>query len=128
MAGLHHLEIWVADLDQACSEWGWLLGQTGFVLTQEWPEGQSWSADGVYITLTTPPRVTITGHDRRLPGVNHLAFRAGPPAALDTIMAEAPGHGWHPLYHERYPFAGGPGHYAGWLENSAGFKAELVAD
>lgn len=29
---------------------------------------------------------------------------------------------------DRYPRAGGPDHYAGWLENSAGFKAEIVAD
>ena len=33
-----------------------------------------------------------------------------------------------PLYQERYPHAGGEAHYAGWLENSAGFKAEIVAD
>jgi hypothetical protein len=32
-----------------------------------------------------------------------------------------------PLYQERYPHAGGPQHYAGWLENAAGFKVEVVA-
>jgi hypothetical protein len=29
---------------------------------------------------------------------------------------------------ERYPFAGGSEHYAGWLENAAGFKVEVVAE
>ena len=43
-------------------------------------------------------------------------------------MREAELQGWRPLYHDRYPHAGGPEHYAGWLENSAGFKAEIVAD
>jgi hypothetical protein len=43
-------------------------------------------------------------------------------------MSEAPEHGWTPLYQDRYPHAGGAGHYAGWLENAAGFKAEVVAD
>lgn len=43
-------------------------------------------------------------------------------------MAEAPAHGWHPLYTDRYPHAGGDRHYAGWLENAAGFKIEIVAD
>ena len=60
--------------------------------------------------------------------MNHLAFRAGTTADVDAIMADAPDHGWRPLYHERYPHAGGPAHYAGWLENAAGFKLELVAD
>ena len=43
-------------------------------------------------------------------------------------MAAAPEHGWVPLYHERYPHAGGPDHDAGWLANEQGYKAELVAD
>ena len=43
-------------------------------------------------------------------------------------MAAAPLHGWQPLYHDRYPHAGGPAYYAGWLENAAGFKVEVVAD
>lgn len=43
-------------------------------------------------------------------------------------MQLAQQHGWRPLYHERYPYAGGSEHYAGWLENSAGFKAEVVAE
>ncbi len=29
---------------------------------------------------------------------------------------------------DRYPHAGGPDHDAGRVENSAGFKAEIVAD
>lgn len=94
VTGLHNVEIWVADLAAARSEWGWLLSAT---------------------------------HDRRAPGVNHLAFWAGTSARVDSLMAAAPDHGWRPLYQDRYPHAGGPDHYAGWLENSAGFKAELVA-
>lgn len=43
-------------------------------------------------------------------------------------MAEAGEHGWRALYQERYPHAGGPQHYAGWVENTDGFKAEIVAD
>lgn len=43
-------------------------------------------------------------------------------------MDAAPAHGWKPLYQERYPWAGGPDHYAGWLENGEGFKIELVAE
>lgn len=128
MAGFHHVEVWVVDLEQAKAEWGWILQQVGFTLLSEWPDGQSWEAGGSYLTLTTSPNTVGSTHDRRMPGVNHLAFHGGPAERVDEVMAEAPRHGWRPLYKDRYPHAGGPGHYAGWLENSAGFKVEIVAD
>ena len=36
-------------------------------------------------------------------------------------------HGWRQLYAKRYPWAGGPEHYAAYLENDDRFKVELVA-
>ncbi|WP_394941098.1 VOC family protein [Psychromicrobium sp. YIM B11713] len=128
MPGIHHVEIWVADIDEARQEWGWLLIRLGFSAEPEWPGGQSWEAAGAYLTLTTSPNLSQPDHDRRQPGMNHLAFHGGSRDDVDAVMAEAPGHGWRPLYHERYPYAGGELHYAGWLENSAGFKAEIVAE
>ncbi|MFJ2368865.1 VOC family protein [Microbacterium sp. NPDC087665] len=144
MAGFHHIEVWVSDLASARAEWGWLLTRLGFEAQQEWPEGQSWgsgtdadtdtapspspSPSSAYLTITTSPNLRDAAHDRRRPGVNHLAFRGGTREAVDAIMADAEAHGWRPLYHDRYPHAGGPDHYAGWLQNSAGFKAEVVAD
>ena len=127
MAGFHHVELWVADAARAQSDWGWLLARLGFTLVSSWPAGQSWSAGGAYLTITTSPNLSATSHDRRRPGVNHLAFDGGTAEQVDAVMTEAPGHGWEPLYHDRYPHAGGPDHYAGWLENAAGFKAEVVA-
>lgn len=128
MSGFHHVEVWVADIESARTEWGWLLHHLDFTLESEWDEGQSWSAGGAYLTLTTSPNITGPTHDRRSPGVNHLAFRAGTQHQADAIMTAAEKHGWRPLYQDRYPHAGGPDHYAGWLENSAGFKVEVVAD
>ncbi|TDL44032.1 VOC family protein [Microbacterium oleivorans] len=128
MTGFHHIELWVADLPVAQTEWGWLLAELGFARDSVWTEGESWSAGGAYLTLTTSPNLSTTVHDRRAPGVNHLAFSGGSRADVDAIIAAAPDHGWRLLYQERYPHAGGPDHYAGWLENSAGAKAEIVAD
>ncbi len=105
-----------------------MLGRLGIQLAQEWASGQSWRAGDAYLTFTTSPTLSSPVHDRRQVGINHLAFRAGSAATVDAIMAAAPRHGWTPLYQDRYPHAGGPGHYAGWLENSAGFKTEVVAD
>lgn len=128
MAGFHHVEMWVADLDEARAEWGWLLHEVGFERVSVWDEGESWEAGGAYLTLTTSPNLTGARHDRRAAGVNHLAFAAGSAERVDAVMAAASAHGWRPLYQDRYPHAGGPSHYAGWLENSAGVKAEVVAD
>ena len=126
MSGFHHVEVWVAD-HQEDAAWSWLLASLGFVREQEWPDGMSWAAGGAYLTLTTSPHLSGAEHDRRRPGMNHLAFHGGVPAHVDAVMAAAPSHGWTALYHDRYPHAGGPDHYAGWLENAAGFKVEIVA-
>ncbi|MFT0846337.1 VOC family protein [Actinomycetaceae bacterium L2_0104] len=120
--------MWVSDFETANAEWSWLLDRIGFVRESEWQEGVSWSAGGAYLTITTSPNLSDELHDRRRPGVNHLAFKGGTAEQVDAIMAQACEHGWEPLCHERYPHAGGKDHYAGWLENSAGFKAEVVAD
>lgn len=125
--GFHHVELWVAHPEDR-EAWSWLLTRLGFSMVQEWEEGASWSAGGAYLTVTTSPNLSAEEHDRRRPGVNHLAFRGGAPDAVDAIMTAAPSYGWRPLYDDRYPHAGGPAHYAGWLENAAGFKVEIVAD
>jgi catechol 2,3-dioxygenase-like lactoylglutathione lyase family enzyme len=128
MAGFHHVEIWLADLPASLRSWEWLMPQIGFVQASLWDEGQSWEANGAYLTLTASPNLTSEKHDRRRPGLNHLAFTAGSASDVDRLMEQAPCHGWVPLYQDRYPHAGGPSHYAGWLENAQGFKVELVAE
>lgn len=127
MSGFHHVEVWVADrADDAA--WTWLLSSLGFEREQEWPDGMSWAAGGAYLTLTTSPNLSAPDHDRRRPGVNHLAFQGGSSEQVDALMTDASAHGWTPLYADRYPHAGGEDHYAGWLENAAGFKVEVVAE
>lgn len=127
MKGIHHVEIWIADLDAVAESWDWLFTTLGMESTGEWPDGRTWEAGTAYVTLTMSPNLSATGHDRRRAGMNHLALWGGSPAEVDAVMAAAPSHGWQPLYHDRYPHAGGPDHYAGWLENAEGFKVEIVA-
>lgn len=125
--GLHHVEIWVASAERAASEWEWLLDRLGWVRGSAWAGGFTWGAGGLYLTFTEAP-LRAGDHDRRRAGLNHLAFRGGSRAHVDRIIADAPRHGWTPLYQDRYPHAGGPDHYAGWLENASGFKVEVVAE
>ncbi|MFF4360228.1 hypothetical protein [Streptomyces sp. NPDC001604] len=42
-------------------------------------------------------------------------------------MAHATQHGWHLMFPEQHPYAGGRQHYAAYVENDDGFEVELVA-
>jgi hypothetical protein len=60
--------------------------------------------------------------------LNHLAFHVATRQLVDELTAESALHGWRLMFADQYPFAGGPQHYAAYLENSDGFEVELVAD
>ncbi|MFI5823266.1 VOC family protein [Streptomyces rishiriensis] len=125
---LHHVELWVPDLSRASREWGWLLGSLAYELYQEWERGRSWRFGATYLVIEESSAMkSADGHDRLRPGLNHLAFHAGNTSHLDALVVQAPAHGWVPLFADKYPHAGGPEHYAAYLENSDGFEVELVA-
>jgi catechol 2,3-dioxygenase-like lactoylglutathione lyase family enzyme len=125
---LHHVELWVPDLARAIAQWGWLLGRLGYAPFQDWPDGRSWRLGGTYLVIEQSPALTASRHDRLRPGLNHLAFHAGPRRQVDVLAAEGPAHGWTLLFPDTHPHAGGPGHYAAYLANTDGFEVELVAD
>ncbi|MGY5885470.1 VOC family protein [Modestobacter lacusdianchii] len=125
---LHHIELWVPDLGRATRSWGWLLGSLGARPFQAWEHGRSWRwADGSYVVVERSPALAGDRHERRAPGMNHVAFWAGSPAELDALVAEAPAHGWALLFGDRHPFAGGPDHRAAYLADADGYEVELVA-
>jgi catechol 2,3-dioxygenase-like lactoylglutathione lyase family enzyme len=124
--GLHHVELWVPELERAVAEWGWLLGELGWESYQDWPAGRSWRSGDVYLVVERSPALT-GGHDRLRAGLNHLAFHGGDRSAVDALAAAAPTRGWQPMFADRYPWAGGPEHYAAYLENTDGFEVEIVA-
>ena len=124
---LHHVELWVPDLSRARAQWGWLLGELGYEPFQDWADGCSWRLGGTYLVVEQSPALTADHHDRLRPGLNHLAFHAGPPDTVDTLAAAGPSHGWTLLFPDRHPHAGGPDHYAAYLASTDGFEVELVA-
>ena len=85
--GLHHVEVWVPDLAAAKRSWGWLLGALGWTPYQDWPAGRSWRHGTTYLVLEQSPALAGRVHDRLAPGLNHLAFHAGPPHAVDRLVA-----------------------------------------
>lgn len=125
---LHHLDLWVDDLDQARGSWGWLLGELGWIPFQTWAHGQSWAhPDGTYLGLEQSPDLAPGGHDRLRAGLNHLALPAADRDRLDALRAAAGDHGWSELFAGSYPHAGGAGHTALFLEDGQGFEVEVVA-
>jgi catechol 2,3-dioxygenase-like lactoylglutathione lyase family enzyme len=124
---LHHVELWVPDLTRAAAQWGWLLGELGYQPFQQWADGRSWRLGGTYLVIEQSPALTASDHDRLRPGLNHLAFHAGPRHAVDALAAAGPARGWALLFPETHPHAGGPDHYAAYLANTDGFEVELVA-
>lgn len=125
--GFHHVELWTDSLVTALPSWAWLTQQLGWVTYQEWLGGISWQApDGSYLVLEESPETTGP-HNRTHAGLNHLALTVPSAAFLDKLRHEATSHGWSELFTDRYPHAGGPAHYALYLENSQGFEVELVA-
>ncbi|TFV63462.1 UNVERIFIED_ORG: glyoxalase [Bacillus sp. AZ43] len=126
---LHHIELWVPDLARAERSWGWLLTRLGAEPFQSWEHGRSWrwGPDGPYVVVEQSPALVGERHERRSPGLNHLALWAGSPTELDTLVADAPAHGWTVLFPDRHPFAGGPEHRAAYLEDADGYEVELVA-
>jgi len=91
------------------------------------PDGRSWRLGGTYLVVEQSPALTGGEHDRLRPGLNHLAFHAGPRQRVDELAADGPAHGWTLLFPDRHPYAGGPEHYAGYLASTDNFEVELVA-
>jgi catechol 2,3-dioxygenase-like lactoylglutathione lyase family enzyme len=125
---LHHVELWVPDLERALVSWGWLLGELGYEQFQNWPAGRSWRLGPTYLVVEQSPALSAGKHDRLRPGLNHLAFHVPGRDRVDQLVAAASGHGWTLMFSDRHPYAGGPDHYAAYLENVDGFEVELVAD
>jgi catechol 2,3-dioxygenase-like lactoylglutathione lyase family enzyme len=91
---IHHVELWVPDIDRAAAQWGWLLTELGYQPFQEWTGGCSWRLADTYIVIEQSPDMLAEPHDRKRPGLNHLAFHAGDQAQVDALTAAAAENGW----------------------------------
>jgi len=124
---LHHLTLWVPDLDRAQQSWSWLLGELGYVLDRSVDRIALFRhADGFGLALEqSPDMVPGMLYSRLRPGLNHIAFPLDSSSALAHILGHASDHGWSTMPVDRHPIAGGA--QVGYLEDSDGFEVELVA-
>jgi catechol 2,3-dioxygenase-like lactoylglutathione lyase family enzyme len=125
---LHHLTLWVPDLERARVSWGWLLCQhLGYDLDERSGERILLFRHGTDFTLVleqSPDMVPGMLHSRLRPGLNHVAFTLPGPEALERVLADAGEHGWSSLPIDRHPIAGRA--EVAYLEDRDGFEVELV--
>jgi catechol 2,3-dioxygenase-like lactoylglutathione lyase family enzyme len=124
---LHHVEIYVNDLDAAKDFWGWLLSRLGYGLFQEWDMGISYKKADTYIVFVqTEEKHRMHEYHRCHSGINHLAFHATR-EFIDTITEELRARGVTILYPNLHPYAAGKGCYAVFFEDPMRMKVELSA-
>src|SRR5436305_15221752 len=123
---LHHLTLWVPELERAEKSWGWLLGRLGYSVDRSVERLVLFRhPDGLAIAFEhSEDMVEGMLYSRMRPGMNHLAFAVGAGAALDGIIEEAAHHGWSLMSSDRHPIAGGA--RVAYLEDQDGFEVELV--
>ncbi|PSQ15276.1 glyoxalase [Halobacteriales archaeon QS_8_69_26] len=122
--GIHHVELYAADLDASVPFWDWLLGELGYDPKNEFEGGRSWVDGPTYVVLVEAP-ASDPPFDRRAPGLNHLAFHAGSRELVDDLSAGVrEREDATLLYGDRHPYAGG--YYALYCEDPAGIKVEVI--
>ncbi len=125
---LHHIEIYVSDLEQTVEFWGWLLEELGYVSYQEWESGHSWKLGDTYIVFVqTEDRFLDPPYHRCRVGLNHLAFHASSRQHVDEMTTKLKEREVNILYLDKHPFAGGNDYYAVYFEDPDRIKVELVA-
>jgi catechol 2,3-dioxygenase-like lactoylglutathione lyase family enzyme len=124
---LHHLTLWVPDLEQAERSWGWLLGELGYAIDRSLGKVVIYRHNsGFAVALEqSPDMVPGMLYSRLRPGLNHVAFALDSSSVLNDITSRAADHGWLALPADRHPIAGGA--QVAYLEDQDGFEVELVA-
>lgn len=124
---IHHVTLWVPDLNRAEASWGWLLGEMNYTRDRSLATVLLFRhTNGFAVALEqSPDMVPGMLYSRMRPGLNHIAFSLDSAATLASITAEAGHHGWLALPIDGHPIAGGA--HVGYLEDGDGFEVELVA-
>jgi catechol 2,3-dioxygenase-like lactoylglutathione lyase family enzyme len=125
---LHHVEIYVDDLEKTREFWSWFLKELGYKEFQSWNEGFSFKLSETYIVFVqTEERFRDVEYHRCRSGLNHLAFHGKDRKFVDELTNKLKAKGTKILYENRHPFAGGNGYYAVYFEDPDRMKVEVVA-
>jgi catechol 2,3-dioxygenase-like lactoylglutathione lyase family enzyme len=126
---LHHIELYVSDLDRSCAFWTPFMAHLGH-RADPWSGGMNYRRgdhEPYYCLLPAPSAHRAAGYHRQRVGLNHLAFRGESRTHVDQIAQWVLDAGHPLLYADRHPYAGGPEYYALFCEDPDRFKLEVVA-
>ncbi|WP_280768067.1 VOC family protein [Salipaludibacillus daqingensis] len=125
---LHHVELYVSNLEKSVSFWGWFLEELGYEQHQVWGEGQSWKLEDTYIVFVqTEDKHLYPPYHRCRIGLNHLAFHALSRKHVDDVTDQLRKRHVTILYKDKHPYAGGENYYAVYFEDPDRIKVELVS-
>jgi len=126
---LHHIEIYVDDLDKTRGFWSWFLQELGYLEFQNWDAGFSFKLAETYIVFVqTEERFRNIKYHRCRSGLNHLAFHGSSRKFIDELTTKLRARQINILYEDRHPFAGGENVYAVYFEDTDRMKVEVVAE
>jgi catechol 2,3-dioxygenase-like lactoylglutathione lyase family enzyme len=126
--GLHQLDLNVADLKRSAAFYKGVLGKLGYV---EGDSGSGWVSferGDFYITIVqTQARFLGQNFHRKAVGVNHLAFPAATPAAVDAFFTWLSERGIPVLYGDPLDMGDDDSpNYAVYFEDPDRLKLEFV--
>lgn len=126
---MHHIEIYVSNLNKTREFYSWLLSKLGYELFQDWKQGFSYKKDSFYIVFSQVcDKYNSNSYNRCNVGLNHLAFSCSEKDKIDEIRKQLILKGVKLLYDEKYPYAGGDKHYAVYFEDPDRIKLEIVLE
>jgi len=127
---IHHIEIYVSDLERTILFWEWLLTKKfTYEIYQQWDSGISFKLGETYIVFVqTEKKYLSNPYNRRNTGLNHLAFHCSSKEFVDTLTKELKEKNINILYADKHPYAGGENYYAVFFEDPDRIKVEVVAD
>ncbi|CAM3244091.1 VOC family protein [Streptobacillus felis] len=126
---MHHIEIYVSNLETSKKFYSWLLKSLGFKLFQEWEQGFSYKKDNFYIVFVkTKEKYLNNEYNRCNVGLNHVAFCCKSKNDIDKIRKELIRRNSVLLYDDKYPHAGGLEHYALYFEDPDRIKIEICLE
>jgi catechol 2,3-dioxygenase-like lactoylglutathione lyase family enzyme len=125
---LHHIEIYVSDLERSIAFWTPFMERLGYE-ADPWSGGMNYVQEGeAYLCFLQAPSEHLTaGYHRKRVGLNHLAFKGRSRAHVDEVVAWLKAAGHAVLYDAQYPYASGHCYYALYCEDPDRIKVEVVA-
>ena len=126
---LHHIELYVSDLNNSLQFWDWFLTDLGYNIKYDWKHGRSYILNNTYLVFVqVEEKYKNFKYHRKQTGLNHLAFHGGSRAEVDELTNKLKNKDITILYEDKHPNAGGPDYYAVFFEDPDRIKVEVVAN